>query len=84
MRLHCRATGSYSVATTRELTVRREVLGTDVGTADFPLPSYGVVRVYSRQYAYVLSDAETIKANIRTLLKAVKTSELDPNAGRVR
>ncbi len=46
--------------------------------------SYGVVRVYSRQFEYVLSDAETIQANIRTLLKAVKTSELDPNAGKAR
>ena len=46
--------------------------------------SYGVVRVYSRQSEYVLSDAETTQANMRALLKAVKTSEVDSNAGKAR
>ena len=46
--------------------------------------SYGVSRVYSRQYGYVLSDAQLVQANLRTLLKAVRTSELDPNAGKAR
>lgn len=46
--------------------------------------SYGVVRVHSRQHDYILSDAETTQANMRAFLKAVKTSELDPNARKAR
>ncbi|KAL6721901.1 R8 protein [Lecanora helva] len=45
---------------------------------------YGVSRVYSQQCGYILSDAQIAQANMRALLKAVKTSELDPNAGKTR
>ena len=43
---------------------------------------YGVARVLSKQFEYVLSDAQLTQTQIRTLLKAVRTSDLDPNAGR--
>lgn len=46
--------------------------------------SYGVSRVFSQQCGYVLSDAQIAQSNMRALLKAVRTSELDPNAGKVR
>ena len=45
---------------------------------------YGVSRVFSQQCGYILSDAETAQSNIRALIKTVKTSELDPNAGKAR
>ncbi|KAL9126016.1 MAG: hypothetical protein Q9217_004867 [Psora testacea] len=45
---------------------------------------YGVSRVYSQQYGYVLSDAQVAQSNMRALLKAVRTSELDPDAGKAR
>lgn len=45
---------------------------------------YGVSRVYSQQCGYVLSDAQIAQSNMRALLKAVRTSELDPNAGKAR
>ncbi|MCJ1404428.1 hypothetical protein MMC11_007653 [Xylographa trunciseda] len=45
---------------------------------------YGVSRVYSQQCFYVLVDAQNAQNNMRTLLKVVKTSELDPEAGRAR
>ena len=77
------ARSSHGATTTRESTVGRKNAAQATET-DRPMRSYGVVRVYSRQYEYVLSDAETTQANIRALLKAVKTSELDPNAGKAR
>lgn len=48
------------------------------------LSSYGVSRVFSQQCGYVLSDAQIAQSNMRALLKAVRTSELDPNAGKAR
>ncbi|MCJ1434419.1 hypothetical protein MMC27_003787 [Xylographa pallens] len=45
---------------------------------------YGVSRVYSQQCFYVLVDAQNAQNNMRTLLKVVKTSELDPEAGKAR
>ena len=48
------------------------------------LYSYGVSRVFSQQCGYVLSDAQLAQFNMRALLKAVRTSELDPNAGKAR
>ncbi|KAF6219582.1 hypothetical protein HO133_004051 [Letharia lupina] len=48
------------------------------------LHSYGVSRVFSQQCGYVLSDAQIAQSNMRALLKAVRTSELDPNAGKAR
>lgn len=46
--------------------------------------SYGVSRIFSQQCGYVLSDAQIAQSNMRALLKAVRTSELDPNAGKAR
>ena len=46
--------------------------------------SYGVSRVFSQQCGYVLSDAQVAQSNMRALLKAVRTSELDPDAGKAR
>ena len=48
------------------------------------LYSYGVSRVFSQQCGYVLSDAQVAQNNMRALLKAVRTSELDPDAGKAR
>ena len=48
------------------------------------LYSYGVSSVFSQQCGYVLSDAQIAQSNMRALLKAVRTSELDPNAGKAR
>lgn len=45
---------------------------------------YGVSRVYAQQCGYILSDAQTAHSNMRTLIKAVRTAELDPNAGKAR
>ncbi|KAG8528697.1 uncharacterized protein KY384_006384 [Bacidia gigantensis] len=45
---------------------------------------YGISRIYSQQGTYVLSDAQLAQANMRALLKAVRTSELDPKAGKAR
>ena len=45
---------------------------------------YGVSSVFSQQCGYVLSDAQMAQNNMRTLLKVVRTAELDPNAGRAR
>lgn len=46
--------------------------------------SYGVSRVYSQQCEYTLSDAQLAQSNMRALLKAVRTANLDPNAGKAR
>ena len=48
------------------------------------LHSYGVSRVFSQQCGYVLSDAQIFQTHMRSLLKAVRTSELDSNAGKTR
>ena len=46
--------------------------------------SYGVSRVYSQQCGYVLTDAQTAQSNMRQLLKSLRTSELDLQAGKAR
>ena len=46
--------------------------------------SYGVSRVFLQQSGYLLTDAQVAQTNMRNLLKAVRTSELDPEAGRGR
>ena len=46
--------------------------------------SYGVSRVFNQQCAYILSDAQTAQSNMARLLNFVKTSELDPDAGKAR
>ncbi|MCJ1476147.1 hypothetical protein MMC13_004812 [Lambiella insularis] len=45
---------------------------------------YGVSRVYYQQCYYVLVDAQAAQSNMRALLKVVRTSELDPDAGKAR
>ena len=45
---------------------------------------YGVSRVFLQQSRYALSDAQMAQANMNALLKAVRTSALDPNAGKAR
>lgn len=45
---------------------------------------YGVSRVFLQQSGYALSDAQVAQANMNALLKAVRTSALDPNAGKAR
>lgn len=50
-----------------------------------PTPkSYGVARVYSQQCGYILSDAQAAHSNMRALLEAVRTAEIDINAGKAR
>lgn len=56
----------------------------DILKPAYILYSYGVTRVYSQQCGYVLSDAQIAQSNMRALLKAVRTSALDPNAGEAR
>ena len=41
-------------------------------------------RVYSQKCLYVLVDAQATQNNMKTLLKVIKTSELDPDAGKAR
>ncbi|KAL9637319.1 MAG: hypothetical protein Q9204_001923 [Flavoplaca sp. TL-2023a] len=48
------------------------------------LLSYGVSRVYLQQCGYTLSDAQTIQNNLKMLSRAIRTSSLDPNAGKAR
>ena len=45
---------------------------------------YGVSRVFSQKCFYVLVDAQAAQNNMKTLLKVIKTSELDPDAGKGR
>lgn len=46
--------------------------------------SYGVSRVYQQQCGYVLVDAQTMQSNMRTLLRVVRTADLDTKAPRAR
>ena len=43
--------------------------------------SYGVARVYSQQCGYVLTDAETAKANMRAMFNVLRTSALEAEGG---
>ncbi|KAG9185180.1 hypothetical protein G6011_07724 [Alternaria panax] len=45
---------------------------------------YGVSRVYLQQCGYILSDAEHAHNTLRVMLRTVKTTALDPNAGKAR
>ncbi|KAH7392678.1 Rec8 like protein-domain-containing protein [Pyrenochaeta sp. MPI-SDFR-AT-0127] len=45
---------------------------------------YGVSRVYLQQCGYVLSDAQSAENTMRMLLRTVKSTALDPDAGKSR
>ncbi|KAI6248900.1 hypothetical protein HI914_02892 [Erysiphe necator] len=45
---------------------------------------YGVSRVYTQKWDYLLSDTQAIHTSIRTFLNATKGSQIDKNAGKVR
>ncbi|CAN9439611.1 unnamed protein product [Alternaria alternata] len=45
---------------------------------------YGVSRVYLQQCGYILSDAEQTHNTLRLMLRTVKNTALDPDAGKAR
>ncbi|POS85903.1 hypothetical protein EPUL_002118, partial [Erysiphe pulchra] len=45
---------------------------------------YGVSRVYTQKWDYLLSDTQAIYTSIRTFLSATKGSQIDKNAGKAR
>ncbi|CAM1501774.1 Fc.00g037580.m01.CDS01 [Cosmosporella sp. VM-42] len=45
---------------------------------------YGVSRVFAQQCGYVLSDAEKTQSDMMTFFRAMKTSEIDPQAGKAK
>ena len=45
---------------------------------------YGVSRVYSQQYTYLLTDAEKVQLHMRTFYRAWQTNEIDPEAGKTK
>ncbi|RKF59241.1 putative rad21 rec8 n terminal domain-containing protein [Erysiphe neolycopersici] len=45
---------------------------------------YGVSRVYTQKWDYLLSDTQAIHTSIRTFLSATKSSQIDKNAGKAR
>lgn len=45
---------------------------------------YGVSRVFAQQCHYVLSDAEKTQSDMLTFFRVMKTSELDPKAGKAK
>lgn len=45
---------------------------------------YGLSRVYLQQCGYVLADAQNAHNAMRTMLKIVRSAELDPEAGKSR
>lgn len=45
---------------------------------------YGVSKVYSQQCGYALLDAQNVKDRMTTMLKAIRTAGLDPEAGKAR
>ncbi|PGG97935.1 hypothetical protein AJ80_09611, partial [Polytolypa hystricis UAMH7299] len=45
---------------------------------------YGISRVYSQQCGYALTDALSIRDKMRTMLNAIRTSGLDPDAGKAK
>ena len=83
MRDHHHSRGPYGSEATEQLTVSL-LSKTAAATADSHVCSYGVSRVYSQQCGYVLTDAQTAQSNMRALLRAVRTSALDPEAGKAR
>ncbi|KAK2786225.1 hypothetical protein FQN52_007975 [Onygenales sp. PD_12] len=45
---------------------------------------YGVSRVYNQQCGYALMDAQTMRDRMRTMLKEIRSTGLDPNAGKAK
>ena len=45
---------------------------------------FGVSRVFAQQCGYVLSDAEKTQSDMMTFFRAMKTSEIDPQAGKAK
>lgn len=45
---------------------------------------YGVSRVFSHQCNYVLSDAEKTQTDMMTFFRVLKTSDVDPQAGKAK
>ncbi|OJD10461.1 hypothetical protein AJ78_08535 [Emergomyces pasteurianus Ep9510] len=45
---------------------------------------YGVSRVYHQQCGYTLMDAQTMRDRMRTMLKEIRSTGLDPDAGKAR
>ncbi|KAK5991109.1 Meiotic recombination rec8-like protein [Cladobotryum mycophilum] len=45
---------------------------------------YGVSRVFSQQCGYVLNDAEKAQSDMMTFFRIMRTSEIDPQAGKTK
>ncbi|KKZ62387.1 hypothetical protein EMCG_03214 [[Emmonsia] crescens] len=45
---------------------------------------YGVSRVYHQQCGYALMDAQTMRDRMRTMLKEIRSTGLDPDAGKAK
>ncbi|EEH33477.2 Rad21/Rec8 N terminal domain-containing protein [Paracoccidioides lutzii Pb01] len=45
---------------------------------------YGVSRVYNQQCGYALIDAQTMRDKMRAMLKEIRSSGLDPDAGKAK
>ncbi|OAX80781.1 hypothetical protein ACJ72_04876 [Emergomyces africanus] len=45
---------------------------------------YGVSRVYHQQCGYALMDAQTMRDRMRTMVKEIRSTGLDPSAGKAR
>lgn len=82
MQHHHPAGSANGIETAEQLAVRTQYMS--ILNPAHTHYSYGVSRVFSQQCGYVLSDAQIAQSHMRALLKAVRTSELDPNAGKAR
>ena len=82
MQHHHPARGANGIEVAEQLAVSPQYVST-WRPAHTPC-SYGVSRVFSQQCGYILSDAQIAQSHMRSLLKAVRTSELDSNAGKAR
>ena len=81
---HHRTRNANGVKVAEQLTVRFLPTSVSMPAHNASTTSYGVSRVFNQQCGYILSDAQVAQANMRALINAVKTSELDPNAGKAR
>ncbi|PTB50242.1 hypothetical protein M431DRAFT_125136 [Trichoderma harzianum CBS 226.95] len=45
---------------------------------------YGVSRVFAQQCSYVLTDAEKTQSDMVTFFRVIRTSEIDPRAGKTK
>lgn len=45
---------------------------------------YGTTRVFAQQCGYVLTDAEKTQSDMMTFFRVVRTSEVDPEAGKTK